>query len=71
MSTRVLYSNFLAEKLMLEAPYEQYGFCLPCGAGVFVLREKPCQSQPAIGNSSMPGPCQEARYAGSRKVHES
>ena len=36
-STRFLYSDFLAEELKLEAPYEQYGLYLSCGAGLAVL----------------------------------
>ena len=36
-STRFLYSNFLAEKFKLEAPYKQYGLYLSCGAGLFLL----------------------------------
>jgi len=36
-STRVLYSTFLAKKVKLKAPYEQYGLYLSCGAGLAVL----------------------------------
>jgi len=36
-STGVLYSTFLAKKLKLKAPYEQYRLYL-CGARLAVLR---------------------------------
>ena len=36
-STGVLYSDFLAEKFKLEAPYEQYGLYLSSGVGLYLL----------------------------------
>jgi len=39
MNTRVLYSDFLAEKFKLEAPYEQYGLYLSSAVGLHLLRK--------------------------------
>jgi len=36
-STRFLYSDLLAENFQLEAPYEQYGFYVSCGVGLYLL----------------------------------